>query len=130
MAVNEPGKRNRDPENVRLWNKRYYQENKEHLKEYAKAYHRRRRDESKSGRPPWTFRKYGITEDIFLETIAAQGGVCAICRGKMIPPYIDHDHASGRFRGVLCGACNKGLGYFRDHPDLLAGAIRYLKETK
>jgi hypothetical protein len=57
-------------------------------------------------------------------------GVCEICGG---PPTgrtkrlsIDHDHATGAFRGMLCGHCNTGLGMFKDNPILLEKAIYYL----
>jgi hypothetical protein len=42
---------------------------------------------------------------------------------------IDHDHYSGKVRGWLCGACNSGLGYFRDSPHLLDKAKEYLKRA-
>lgn len=39
----------------------------------------------------------------------------------------DHDHASGKFRGTLCDACNKGIGFFRDNPEFLRAAALYLE---
>jgi len=60
-----------------------------------------------------------------------QGGRCAICRnpspgGKRL--CVDHDHATGRIRGLLCGACNLVLGYARDSEAVLASAIQYLAQ--
>lgn len=65
--------------------------------------------------------------------VAAQNGLCAIC-GKQPAIQVDHDHAHcpGRLgcpvcvRGVLCFACNRGLGSFHDSIDTLRRAIEYL----
>lgn len=76
-------------------------------------------------------RKFGITIDAFEEQLAAQGGVCAICRREPHPTislHVDHDHESGALRGLICFDCNAGLGKFRDDRGLLAAAARYLLE--
>jgi hypothetical protein len=73
-------------------------------------------------------RRYGITSADVDAMIAAQGGVCALC-GERKPEHVDHDHVTGRVRGVLCFCCNQGLGNFRDRPDILRTAITYLETT-
>lgn len=50
---------------------------------------------------------------------------CAICGGTYRLSW-DHDHASGDYRGTLCSNCNTGLGMFKDRPDILRKAARYL----
>lgn len=83
----------------------------------------------------WQFiqRKYGITADEYQELHDAQGGVCAICRRSEEAVgrsrlSIDHDHVTGKTRGLLCGQCNIGLGNFQDDPALLTVAAGYLEK--
>lgn len=64
-----------------------------------------------------------------------QGNKCAICGthaddapNKRL--HLDHCHATGQPRALLCHHCNVGIGHFKDNPDLLHAAIRYLAETK
>jgi hypothetical protein len=74
-------------------------------------------------------RTYGITPEDYDETLAAQGGVCAICGRKPrsdISLHVDHDHESGRRRGLLCFKCNNALGDFRDDIVQLQRAVSYL----
>ena len=54
---------------------------------------------------------------------------CALC--KKVPDdtlHLDHDHKTGAVRGLLCNSCNRGLGYFKDDPLLIAAASLYLQE--
>jgi hypothetical protein len=70
-------------------------------------------------------RKYGLTQEAFDEMLAAQGGGCAIC-GKPNPDNVDHDHVTGRVRGILCWNCNVGVGQFEDDIERLITATAYL----
>ncbi len=72
-------------------------------------------------------RRYALTEAEVAAMIAEQGGMCAICEERPAE-HVDHDHETGEVRGVLCFTCNVGLGNFRDRPDLLTKAERYLRE--
>ncbi|API52868.1 hypothetical protein BMW22_15695 [Rhizobium leguminosarum] len=64
---------------------------------------------------------YGISHAEF----KALPKVCVIC-GTEAGLCVDHNHQSGRVRGMLCGPCNKGLGFFRDNPTLLYRAADYI----
>ena len=69
--------------------------------------------------------RYGIGVDDFDRLVAEQGGLCAIC-GRPDPEHVDHSHATGAVRGILCFNCNGGLGQFRDSVDALRAAAAYL----
>lgn len=64
--------------------------------------------------------------------MSVQDGLCAICKAPETPEpkgnlHVDHDHTSGRVRGLLCFPCNAGLGSFKDDIERLEAAIEYLK---
>ena len=72
---------------------------------------------------------YGITLAQYDIMVDQQEGVCAICgeinvNGKRL--VIDHNHDTGEIRGLLCSACNLGLGHFKDSTAALKSAINYL----
>jgi len=74
------------------------------------------------------FRKLGITPAQYYEMCEAQDWRCKIC--QRIPTsalHVDHCHKTNKIRGLLCGACNVGLGHFQDAPERLAAAIEYLR---
>jgi hypothetical protein len=70
--------------------------------------------------------RYGITGAQYDQLVADQGGVCALCRQRE-PQHVDHDHLTGRVRGVLCSCCNQGLGNFRDDAATLRLAAEYVE---
>ena len=76
-------------------------------------------------------KKYGLTQIDFEVMYEAQGGMCAICERKSIRKSfcVDHDHTTGKVRGLLCGECNIGLGKFKDNLDLLKKAVEYLENA-
>jgi hypothetical protein len=75
---------------------------------------------------------YNITVAAYENLVASQNGLCRICgktreeNGRELS--IDHNHKTGKVRGLLCIQCNAGLGNYRDDPDLLRAAIKYLEE--
>lgn len=75
---------------------------------------------------------YGITLEQYYELLQKQNNCCAICnvdkpseRTKYFA--VDHCHATGKVRGLLCTKCNRGLGFFNDVPERLQAAVNYLK---
>lgn len=78
---------------------------------------------------------YGLTLDNFQELLDRQGGACGICRDSLKPgpgTHIDHDHALGTkaVRGLLCRACNLGLGHAREDVQVLRNASKYLDGSR
>lgn len=73
-------------------------------------------------------RKYGVPCQALAALFAEQRQRCAVCRQKLKSFSVDHDHTTGRVRGLLCGTCNSGLGFFRDSVELLQEAILYLQK--
>lgn len=82
-------------------------------------------------------RTYGITYKDYYKLLDDQGNKCAICNsvgvnnsritsGKL---FIDHCHATGKIRGLLCSKCNHGIGLLNDDVDLLHKAINYLNKS-
>ena len=71
---------------------------------------------------------YDMSTAEFFDRLAAQDGVCVICSTPIDEKtaHRDHCHSSGEWRGLLCGSCNRGLGLFRDSPDILMAAAAYL----
>jgi hypothetical protein len=89
---------------------------------YCKACHNKR-----SARE-YLKRVYGLTPDDVKTMIEAQAGLCCVCL-RAPAEHVDHDHATGKVRGVLCFNCNVAIGQFRDDSWLLRRAIRYLDRT-
>jgi hypothetical protein len=54
------------------------------------------------------------------------GGMCCICGETVEYAHVDHNHATGYCRGILCPQCNNGLGFFKDDPRLVQKAAQYL----
>jgi len=74
-------------------------------------------------------RRYGIGQAEVEAMLQAQGGLCAACRTDE-PDHVDHDHKTGRVRGMLCALCNQALGNVRDEISRLRGLIDYLHRDR
>ena len=108
--------------------------------ECAREVNKKWRDENPVRVRDLTLNKlYGITVEQYGIMLVAQGSVCAICRqpepaidhrtGDVRRLSVDHCHDTGAVRGLLCTLCNQGIGQFKNDPELLRSAIRYLQVT-
>ena len=81
---------------------------------------------------------YRITKEVYDEMSEAQGGVCAICGqpetstylGKIRTMRVDHDHATGAIRALLCSDCNRFVGFIERNPHKIELALAYLGRRK
>lgn len=75
--------------------------------------------------------RYGITAEVYDDLLEYQKGVCAICgkpdTRKMLG--VDHNHLTGKVRGLLCHSCNVLIGHARENTEILNKAIAYLEST-
>ena len=81
-----------------------------------------------------TLKLYGLSLEDYSEILKSQDYCCKICKTKEPRGqskkgrfYVDHNHTTGKVRGLLCNDCNTALGLFKDDPNVLHKAIQYLK---
>lgn len=110
---------------VKLQNRRRYLKHKDRLTKQSVSWNRN------VGR----FKRYNITKEEYESLLERQNGCCAICEkpqfelmGRIRYLGIDHNHETGKVRGLLCDICNRGIGYFKDDFRLITKAINYLKQ--
>lgn len=98
---------------------------------YGKAYyHRNKHRWQEAHRARALKNKYGLTVAEYDTMLAMQGGVCRLCKrppGK-VRLAVDHDHVTGRNRGLLCSACNRRLGHVEHISPFSKIALVYIKE--
>lgn len=128
-------------EEILACKKKHYASHRKEKLEYGKKYHiahcneKHAYDKNYRGlkdvqtrRRVRNLHKFGITLEDYDALLATQNGVCAICglppNGKNLP--VDHDHKTGKVRGLLCDRCNPMLGYAQDNMAILTRAIDYL----
>ena len=104
--------------------RKYYKSNQEKILKYRQESRPKRRQNH-------LIKKYGVTLKAYEEMLAAQSGLCAICKTPEAEVsrsrlHVDHDHETNRVRGLLCFSCNMGVGYFKNKQELLSSAMVYL----
>lgn len=133
IECNKAAKRERHVRNAEQYRekaRRWAAENPERRAAYQAEY-RNRPERKRAMRDLYYRRTYGLSADDVDRLLAEQGGGCAICQARperLASMHVDHDHQTGRVRGLLCIDCNQGLGKFRDEPSLLLRAAVYLRQ--
>lgn len=80
-----------------------------------------------------TLTQYGLTHEQWESMFASQGNCCAICKSSTTARFgwaTDHNHSTGKVRGILCSSCNTGIGQMQDDSELLRLAANYIDKYK
>lgn len=79
-------------------------------------------------------KKYGMTSQEFLDRVSAQQNKCKLCnrifgevKGRLDTAQVDHDHATGKVRGIICGVCNTAMGKLGDTVEKIERIVKYMK---
>lgn len=115
--ANKDGLNNRCAKCTVEYNNERYHKN-DNLKIYQRAYAKANKTRLK---------KYGITVSQYEQMLENQNNSCAICLKSFGQVYVDHCHATGKVRGLLCLKCNTGIGLLEDSVENLKNAISYLE---
>ncbi len=108
------------------WQRAYYARNAERAKKRSREWYR---DNKRRALDARLLAAYGLPVGQYGAMLKAQGGGCAVCRTKQSSGRslaVDHCHDTGRVRGLLCDACNIGIGMLQDSPALMTAAGQYL----
>lgn len=104
------------PEKNREWKRRSYKRNSEQVRYY------------------WINRKYGLSREAYDAKVRAQENRCAICGTDFSEftrrPAIDHDHATGKVRDLLCNTCNVRVGVVEGEANWRPGVLAYIERHK
>ena len=143
--------REKNKELINKQQKQYYEENKKELRAYRAKYRIEHKEEIKEQQIQYRLKyperiknhdlrsNHGIMLEEYNRMLELQNNVCAICgepetskevNRKVKSLAVDHNHKTGKIRGLLCGKCNKAIGLLQDNTELLQSAINYLNRNK
>jgi hypothetical protein len=99
-------------------------------REIDDARRRRRRAADPDLRDKCRVQSYGLSLQDYRAMLERQGNICGICKTPGKPLCVDHCHATGKVRGLLCRDCNLGLGNYKDNPVFTRAATAYLEAAR
>lgn len=110
---------------------RYRERNREKIRERMRNRYRNSPEVQRRQYFQKSLRNLGVTEEQYLAAYEAQGGRCAICQTHESELTrrlsVDHDHATGKFRSLLCGPCNRALGLLYENEVRAIGLLSYIR---
>jgi len=134
---------------LKTYNRAYHEAHREEMKAAAKLYYEAHKEQAKANMRAFATRNplaqrgyvYRMKRGEIAAMLEACGSRCAIC-GVTFDPFratgrpgtskramtVDHDHNTGKVRGLLCSSCNNVLARANDDPRILVEAVRYLAE--
>lgn len=127
--------------NRKEYNKKYYQENKEkyknyrqkhkeYYKDYGKNYYQKNKEKlRRNAKKQQILTRYNLTPKDFERLLEIQNYECIICKNDFEDmPCVDHNHKTGKIRGLLCSSCNALIGMAYENIKILENTIKYLRE--
>lgn len=114
----------------------YRKTNYKKIQESSSAYYQKYKEKvNLKNRNNRLKKEYNVTQEWYEKTLEEQEGKCKICKsdnpGKGLKHFhIDHNHETGKVRGLLCHSCNTGLGLFKENVDLIQKAIEYVEKHR
>lgn len=137
--------RDRHKERVAAASRKWEKEHPEIKRMYDKKYRTANREKTLMANKKWRnanpkkdikrhlMAHYNMTVDEYNFMFESQQGKCAICgqhQSELTKAlFVDHNHETGKIRGLLCSKCNAGIGFFHDDIALLNIAIEYLEKN-
>ena len=131
--------REANKDRILAYQREWRAKNKDAVAAYQKEYSAAYRSRSDVQEGSWTRnlkKNYNLTPKEFNDMWADQDGKCSICKVEMAPrgrlkdsATVDHNHDTGKVRGILCRCCNNGIGALKDSPEILSAAIDYLLDN-
>jgi hypothetical protein len=125
------GRRNKQCKDCRQYHNNHYAQNMDGKKEKAKIFYQ----ENKKIFRERAFKrnlksKYSLSAEDYIKMIEQQQNKCLICENEFSKktfnhPCVDHNHETGKIRGILCRKCNLSISYI-ENPDFLQKALQYL----
>ena len=116
--------KHKEEENKRT--KEWKVKNIEHVNKYNKEYRN-----GTQGRDYWLKHRYNLSLNDWLDIWKKQDGKCAVCGKAFENPSnacIDHNHITGKVRGLLCKKCNIAIGFFDENINSMERAIKYIQK--
>lgn len=131
LRLKQAALRKASPERSKEVQRRYREKNKKRLLELKRAWQAANPEKVEAARRKFRLKRFGGIE-VFDALFQKQDGKCAICstgKGALTGQRrlaVDHCHTTNVVRGLLCGSCNRMLGFAKDSPKTLLEAVAYL----